>query len=60
MFKKIQDFFESVVFEMKKVSWPSWLELKGSTIVVLTLSFILALFLFFVDTLLSKIIHLIL
>ena len=60
MFKKIQEFFEGVVFEMKKVSWPSWEELKGSTMVVLTLSLILAFFLFFVDTLLSKIVNLIL
>ncbi len=42
-------FFESVVFELKKVSWPSWAELKGSTIIVLVFSLILAIFLFGID-----------
>jgi preprotein translocase subunit SecE len=60
MFKKIQKFFEDVVFEMKKVSWPSWQELKGSTIVVLFLTLILAVFLFFVDLILSKLVNIIL
>ena len=60
MFKKIAAFFDGVVFEMKKVSWPSWQELKGSTIVVLILSLILAVFLFLVDTILSKLVHVIL
>ena len=49
MITKLKEFFEGVVFEMKKVSWPSWEELKGSTIVVLVLSGILALFLFGID-----------
>lgn len=60
MFKKIRDFFDGVVFEMKKVSWPTWQELKGSTVVVLILSVILAVFLFVVDLVLSKIAHIIL
>ena len=60
MFKKIRDFFNDVVFEMKKVSWPTWQELKGSTVVVLIFSLILAVFLFVVDLVLSKIVHIIL
>ncbi len=60
MFKKITDFFDGVVFEMKKVSWPTWQELKGSTIVVLVLSLILSVFLFIVDIILSKLVHIIL
>lgn len=60
MITKIKKFFEDVVFEMKKVSWPSMAELKGSTMVVLTLSFILAVFLFVVDLILSRVIHFIL
>ena len=60
MIKKIREFLDGVIFEMKKVSWPTWQELKGSTIVVLILSLILAVFLFVVDLLLSKIMHLIL
>jgi len=60
MINKIKKFLEDVVFEMKKVSWPSTEELKGSTVVVLTLSFMLAAFLFVVDLILSRIIHFIL
>jgi preprotein translocase subunit SecE len=60
MFKKIQNFFDGVVFEMKKVSWPTWQELKGSTIVVLMLSLILSVFLFLVDLILSKLVNVIL
>ncbi len=60
MITKIKQYFDDVVFEMKKVSWPSMAELKGSTIVVLTLSFMLAAFLFVVDLILSRVIHFIL
>ena len=56
MIKKIQQFGLDVRFEMGKVSWPDWDSLKGSTYVVLVLTFILTLFLFFVDFVLSKII----
>ena len=60
MISKLREFFEGVVFEMKKVSWPSWEELKGSTIVVLILSGILALFLFGIDRVLAGVVGLLL
>ncbi|MBL7136750.1 MAG: preprotein translocase subunit SecE [Candidatus Marinimicrobia bacterium] len=60
MFKKIIGFIDGVFFEMKKVSWPTWQELKGSTVVVLILSLILSMFLFVVDLLLSKVVNIIL
>lgn len=49
-----------VQFEMKKVSWPTWDELRGSTMVVLGLSLILSMFLFVVDLLLSRIVNVVL
>jgi len=55
--KKLQDFFIGVRFEMKKVSWPSWEELRGSTMVVFGLTLILGIFLFIVDLILSRIIN---
>ena len=55
MVKKIQNFLKDVRFELSKVSWPTWEELKSSTYVVLTLSLILILFLFVVDFILAKI-----
>ena len=54
MIKKFQQFGSDVKYEMSKVSWPDWDSLRGSTYVVLVLSFILTLFLFFVDLFLSK------
>ncbi|MBO62487.1 MAG: preprotein translocase subunit SecE [Candidatus Marinimicrobia bacterium] len=60
MFKKIQQFASDVQFEMNKVSWPNWDELKGSTFVVLSLTCILTVFLFIVDFVLSKILTFIL
>ena len=60
MVKKIQNFLNDVRFELSKVSWPTWEELKSSTYVVLTLSFILILFLFVVDFILAKILNIVL
>jgi|TARA_B100001105_G_scaffold80500_1_gene63745 preprotein translocase subunit SecE len=58
--KKIKDFMNGVQFEMKKVSWPTWDELRGSTMVVLGLSLILGIFLFVVDFFLSRIVNVVL
>ena len=60
MIKKIRNFFEEVQFEMKKVSWPTWDELRGSTYVVLSLSVLVALFLFIVDLILNQLIAIVL
>jgi preprotein translocase subunit SecE len=39
---RIQDFFEDVLVELKKVTWPSKDELKASTTVVLVLLLLFA------------------
>ena len=57
---KIKDFFSDVRFEMLKVSWPKWDELKGSTFVVISFSIIVSLFLFFIDRILSSLLQVIL
>jgi preprotein translocase subunit SecE len=49
MVENIKQYAAEVVTEMKKVTWPSQEELKESTIVVLTVSGILALFTFVTD-----------
>ena len=54
MIKKMQQFGSDVKYEMSKVSWPEWNDLKGSTYVVLTLSLILTIYLFVIDFFLSK------
>ncbi len=60
MFNRIHRFVSDVNFEMNKVSWPNWDELRGSTYVVLSLSLLLIIFLFLVDYFLSKILNFIL
>ena len=57
---RLTNFFNEVKFEMGKVSWPSWDELKNSTYIVLNLSLILIIFLFFIDLVLTRIISYIL
>jgi len=44
---------------MKKVSWPDWPQLRGSTYVVITFSIIISVFLFFIDRILSTMIQVI-
>ena len=56
----IKKFFSDVKFEMKKVSWPSWEELKGSTFVVISFSIIVSIFLFFIDRILATLLQVIL
>ncbi|MDA3872220.1 MAG: preprotein translocase subunit SecE [Candidatus Marinimicrobia bacterium] len=54
MINKIKDFLTGVKFEMKKVSWPTFEELKNSTAVVIVFSIMVAIFLFVVDLVLNK------
>jgi len=57
---KIKNFFSDVKFEMKKVSWPNWDELKGSTFVVISFSIIISVFLFFIDRILATVMQVVL
>jgi len=41
--------------ELKKCSWPSWSELRGSTLLIITMVGLLGLFVFVVDVILKKI-----
>ena len=49
LFDKIKEFFSGVRYEMKKVNWPSWDELRSSTTVVLIFSIFITLFIAVVD-----------
>jgi len=57
MINKIKDFLTGVKFEMKKVSWPTFKELKSSTAVVIVFSIIVTIFLFVADLIISKTIN---
>jgi preprotein translocase subunit SecE len=51
---KIVEFFREVVGEIKRCSFPSWDEVRGTTIVVIVTSFVFAVFLWFADVLIVK------
>jgi preprotein translocase subunit SecE len=57
---KIVTYYEETILEMKKVSWPTWDEVRGSTIVVIVTSILLAAFTFVVDSGLSYLTQLVL
>ncbi len=58
MIEKATDFLTGVRAEVKRVTWPSRREAVGGTGVVLFVVFLFSLFLGLVDTLLGKIIEL--
>lgn len=56
---KIRTYFEETTNELvNKVSWPTWSELQGSAIVVMTASVIIALVVFAMDSAFSKLMEL--
>jgi len=59
MFKKIKKFFNDVVVEMKKVSWPTRDQLRESTRVVILFSLLVTAFVFVIDQLTTWIMQLI-
>jgi len=53
MINKLKAFLDGVQQEFKKISWPSYEELKGSTWVVLGMSAFIAVVLFMLDKVMS-------
>ena len=59
MFQKISKFIVEVKLEMAKVSWPTREELRSSTLIVLMVSSIFAIFIYLVDRILSSVLSVI-
>ena len=57
MIKKAKQFIEDVRVEMKKVVWPTRDELINSTVIVVVVSIAFTLFIFFADTIISKVVN---
>jgi preprotein translocase subunit SecE len=53
MFKKIAKFFSDVQVEMSKVSWPKREELLNSTMIVVVVSILFTIYIFFADYILA-------
>ncbi|MCZ6670051.1 MAG: preprotein translocase subunit SecE [Acidobacteria bacterium] len=47
--KKAFQFVNEVKAELKRTSWPSWLEVRGTTIVVIITVFIFSIYFYVVD-----------
>ena len=57
MFNKIGKFYTEIKSEMKKVTWPTRDELKESTKLVIIATFIVTLFVGFIDQILTFVIR---
>lgn len=55
MKEKIIAFFQDVIKEMKKVTWPTKAELIESTKIVIVVCIVLALFTYVIDMLISQV-----
>ncbi|HKP96303.1 MAG TPA: preprotein translocase subunit SecE [Fibrobacteria bacterium] len=58
--KRFQNYIRDVIAELRKVTWPTREELKGSTITVIIFSLMCTAYVFLVDSLLGQLVHLIL
>ena len=52
---KVVKFFEDVLKEMKKVTWPTTDELKESTVVVIVVCLVIAAFTYIIDMAINQI-----
>jgi preprotein translocase subunit SecE len=55
--KRAQEFVREVVAEFRKVAWPSRQELINSTVVVITVTVVVSLFLGAVDVVLARMVE---
>jgi preprotein translocase subunit SecE len=60
MFEKIKQFLKEVRFELTKVTWTTREELMYSTIIVIVVSLVLAVFIGLVDMVLSNLVNILL
>ncbi len=56
MKEKIIKFFEDIVKEMKKVTWPTKAELKESTMIVIVVCLVIAAFTYVIDMIINQVI----
>ena len=55
--RKIQQYIKESIQELKQVTWPTWEELKGSTLVVILFSVIMGLYIAGLDVGLSWVVE---
>ena len=52
--RQIRDYIEELKAEMRKVTWPSWSQVRGTTGVVIAAVFAFAFYFFVVDALMGR------
>ncbi len=57
MIKKLQAFIANVQREMAKVSWPTKDELMNSSVIVVVVSTLFGLYIFFADVIISQLVE---
>ena len=53
--QRLAVYVQETLEELKKCSWPTWLELRGSTVLIIVTVLLLGVFVVAVDTILFKI-----
>jgi preprotein translocase subunit SecE len=56
---RIQRFFRETAGELRRVSWPTWLEARNLTVVVIIVLVIMAIFLWLIDLSATQILSLV-
>jgi preprotein translocase subunit SecE len=51
---QVKDYFEDLQLEMKRVTWPSWKQVRATTIVVIASVFAFAAYFFVVDAIVNR------
>jgi preprotein translocase subunit SecE len=48
--KRIRRFLAEAISELRKVSWPTWIQVRNLTVLVFAVSFVIGVFISVVDT----------
>jgi preprotein translocase subunit SecE len=54
---RLKDYVEGLQMEMRKVTWPSWKQVRGTTAVVIASVFLFSAYFFVVDNIISRVIN---
>ena len=54
---QMKDYFEELQLEMRRVTWPTWKQVRGTTAVVIASVFMFAAYFFVVDTISGRLIN---
>ena len=53
---RVKEYFEELQLEMKRVTWPSWKQVRATTAVVIVATFAFSLYFFVVDNVIQRVV----